>query len=268
MPFLPEQIQKIREAAGLPADAEVFDAQDVADLRSKMGEQQGLLQQLQAQLNTLDISKMSDEDLGKNPRVKAYLDKVKKQRKDDNQPPQSDEAALEALRTALTTEHQNQLQAVTSERDFWKQDAISNRSHAVIRNAAMKNNFNDPEDAVTVLSRFVKVQEQNNDRGKAVVTVVVDDKGNPRFNAQGAPMTVEDLVAEMAKAKPWYVKGREIHGSGASGGSADGKEMTHDQQLAQIEKDYETAKQNHNAREMMRLENRRAALLRESNSMS
>lgn len=259
-----ELMDKFREASGNP-NLTVYDDDDLrtttSELQTKLGEQQAQLTQLQAQIN--DFNRMSDEELLKNPKVKALLDKSKKSGKPQDGGDGND-AALQSLRETLNSEFETRQQQLQAEIDFWKGDAVDNRSKQIVRLEAAKQNFSDPDDAIEALGRFVKVVDQKDDKGRRVITTVVDERGNPRFNTKGEAMSVADLVTELARKKPYFIKGQAIHGSGAGGGSGAGAELSLEQQLAEINKAMDTAKKERNTARFMQLENQRAALQRAS----
>jgi len=67
-----------------------------------------------------------------------------------------------------------------------------------------------PELLLPHVRQHVRMVEENND----YFVRVVDAKGDPRVNGKGEPLTISDLVAEMAASE---VFGRAFEGSGQSG---------------------------------------------------
>ena len=110
------------------------------------------------------------------------------------------------LRVQMNEKHQNELKAkdetVMQMRRKLESELVDSRAIAAIASADGNSKILLPH-----VQRQLKVDENYN-------VLVVDDKGDPRVNGKGEPMTISDLVAEM-KASDDY--GVAFKGSGQSG---------------------------------------------------
>lgn len=72
----------------------------------------------------------------------------------------------------------------------------------------------EPELLLPLVKRFIKVEQDENGEFS---TSIVDDKGGPRVNGKGDPLTIEELLAEMKSSEKL---GRAFKASGSSGGGS------------------------------------------------
>lgn len=72
----------------------------------------------------------------------------------------------------------------------------------------------EPELLLPLVKRFIKVEQDENGEYS---TSIVDDKGGPRVNGKGDPLTIEELLAEMKSSEKL---GRAFKASGSSGGGS------------------------------------------------
>lgn len=120
------------------------------------------------------------------------------------------------LKAQMNAKHDEALKGLKTQLDVKDGEIKSMRgtleSHLVdmTATAAIAAAKGVPELLLPQVQKFVRVVEQDG----RYSTKVVDGKGDPRFNARGEPLTVEDLIAEM---KVNEVYGRAFEGSGNSG---------------------------------------------------
>lgn len=92
------------------------------------------------------------------------------------------------------------------------------RTSAIVTAAARAKAI-DPEDIATLAGRFVAHDEDG-------ALVVLNEKGQPRLNAKGEPMTVDEFVKQFVDSKPHLKQGTGIAGAGSGSGNGVSKGAT------------------------------------------
>jgi hypothetical protein len=171
---------------------------------------------------------------------------------------------LESLRNSLNSEHQAQLQSLTSDLKFWQGETERALKTEKIRTEAAKLNFEDAEDAVLRLTNQVKVEVIELGGVKQAVPIVIDPTtGTKRYNNAAQQMQVDELVAQLAKEKNHLIKKTLRQGAGAQGSEGAAGETGQDR-IASLNKQYDEFKAKGDMQGMMRVERLKTELLNAS----
>jgi hypothetical protein len=245
MPFSDEQKAKIKEILG--EDVKFYDEDHVKQIIEQRDKVKQRLQERDEELEQLRSRRvLTDEEQREYEELKR---KIKKTDVDDDE--------LARIREQMREQHLKELDPIRQENERLKNERINFEKTEKIRSAALKLKFNDPNDAVNQLDRFVKVEFKDG----SVVTTIVDAAGKKRYGKDAENMTIDELVEELASQKPYLIEGYRAGGSGALGGSGPfGGKLSDSELLAKLDADYEAAQKNRDKSKMTQIEYQRAQL--------
>jgi hypothetical protein len=120
--------------------------------------------------------------------------------------------ALEAQAKAIADKYEPELkqhkETIAKRDERLRREIVTNG----LLSAAATGNAISPDEVVALLGPQVKLNDEFEPQ-------VLDPQGNPRFAADGKPMTPAQLVEEFLKTRPYFVKGTGGKSAGAGGGS-------------------------------------------------
>jgi hypothetical protein len=197
---------------------------------------------LESQITGLDLDRLKEIDPDDYASKLELLEKYENDEKQRKTQKLKDEKAWEKLESQLKDQYQGEIESLQSNFETEKkslldqiatisqtsEEKVAQMQDALVKHlkgkkitaelAAAKASIPLMESHV---SRFVDVQ--SDDKGN-YDSVVVDAKGNQRFNNLGKPMTITELVAEFRENPDFtsaFEKEKKPGGSGSQGGRGD-----------------------------------------------
>jgi 3-dehydroquinate dehydratase len=123
-------------------------------------------------------------------------------------------AQINTLKESLTSEKTSKSDKEKKLMDFIEKTVVN----SAIRSAAIEAGAYDAEDVLERVKSQVRLDTVDDD----YVPVVVNEKGEKRFDANGDPITIQSLVQDFLEKKPHLRKSNLQSGSGSSGGGKGG----------------------------------------------
>ena len=199
---------------------------------------------LEGKISGLDLDRLKEIDPDDYASKLELLKKYEKEAEKQKTQKLKDEKNWEKLESQLKEQHQNEVNSLQEQFDSEKQsltDQIAQITKAGetqkgemqtslikhIKNGDLKAEIAKAKGNITILMPHMSplVDVRANDKGK-YSSVVLDDKGNPRTNNLGQPMSIKELVTEFREKPEFsgagiFEKAKKPGGSGSQGGTGD-----------------------------------------------
>lgn len=186
--------------------------EDIQSLKPFLGQSDSLAKLLEV----YDAESLDDVVSSIEAAEREKLSEVERQ-KVDNQRLERTVADLNAqiatLKESLSTEKTSKSEREQGLRNYIERLVVN----TAIRNAATEAGAYDPDDVLERVKAQVRLDEQDGD----FIPVVVNQKGEKRFDANGDPVTIQSLVQDFLEKKPHLRKSNLQSGSGSNGGSGE-----------------------------------------------
>ena len=124
--------------------------------------------------------------------------------------------ASDSLKTELTEAkrlvetHKAELLKLRTEADQAREQAQSVRKHSALLSAAERARFLNPQHAAQLVESSIQWDADNNR------FTVLNENGQPRFNREFEPMSVDELLSEFAAQHSYMVRGTVSQGLGTT----------------------------------------------------
>lgn len=200
-----------------------LDAEGLEDLHSEVNKSKSFVKRANDEAKAERLKRRAYEAIGKSPEeIQAILEEYGslQELKEKHEMTEAEKKGQwDQLRAQMNEKHAEQLKAkdalILAEQEKNNRLLSSIQQHLVNSSAtaAIAQHKGIPQLLLPFVARHIKCS-RDEETGEFQLSVV-DDKGEPKVNGKGEPLTIEEFVSEM-RADATF--GRAFEGTGASGG--------------------------------------------------